>query len=362
MNQIPQKPFHWQFSLEESTLIKCGALLLMIIHHSFPWKDRLISDFHYSATFCQFSMSCKLCVAIFAFISGWAFFLSKNKSFTNAVKKSGLFLLYYWICAILCVLFAVFVCDYHIIGKRLLLNEFLPFQHPIIMLHCWYVTYFIILQLTLPLFEQIDRLHNAKLKFSIAIALPLFIGFIPAPNLFPLWNDIRYFLPSGYCGYLFARYHIFDWIHCFISPLNHKLCAVILIVVLCTSMPLYGQCDKLIKLLGQQSLPLCICNGVIAALFIYALVELSRMVHFKPLRSVVIFIGIHSMNIWFLHSLFTSSSTRALFQPYIYYFTTPLFVITACIVTCLPCSIALTLLQNKVKQLYLRVWQHYLQH
>lgn len=332
----------------------------MIIHHSFPWKERLIADFHYSATFCQFSMWCKFCVAIFAFISGWAFFLSKDKSFTHAVKKSGLFLLYYWICAVLCVLFAVFVCDYHIHEKRLLLNEFLPFQHPIIMLHCWYVTFFIILQLTLPLFDLINRLHKDAIKFILAVFLSLFVAFIPKSTQFPLWGDIRYFLPSAYYGYLFAQYHLFDKINNFIFPLNKWFRTLLFTTILCGSIPAYGLLPQLIKRFGYKFHPLYI--GIIAAFFIYALVELSRMMRFKHLRSALIFIGTHSMNIWFLHSLFTSQATRELFQPYVYCFTVPPFVITACIVTCLPCSMALTLLQNKVKQLYLLLWQRCAQH
>lgn len=100
---------------DEALLISGCAILMMIIHHFFGFKEFLVNGNSYVSLFsiggiefeCILAAFGKLCVAIFAFCSGYAIWVvsSQYTSWPRIFKRIGKFLQAYWI---ICILFIVF--------------------------------------------------------------------------------------------------------------------------------------------------------------------------------------------------------------------------------------------------------------
>lgn len=82
----------YSFDKLESLKLKGIAIILMLIHHTFPSDDVMSKQFNTiisyvpfgKSDFLTFSLSCKICVSLFAFISGYGLFLSyQEKQITD---------------------------------------------------------------------------------------------------------------------------------------------------------------------------------------------------------------------------------------------------------------------------------------
>lgn len=103
------------FGKQEAQIISGCAILMMIIHHFFGFKEFLVNGNSYVSLFsiggiefeCMLAAFGKLCVAIFAFCSGYAIWVvsSQYTSWPRIFKRIGKFLQAYWI---ICILFIVF--------------------------------------------------------------------------------------------------------------------------------------------------------------------------------------------------------------------------------------------------------------
>lgn len=92
------------FGRDKTQILKGIALLLMLIHHtSNPsyWSERGTSLYSY---FEHQVASTKMCVYIFAFLVGYGFFCSKNKTLKYSLKRILLLIVPFWT-----MLFCMFV-------------------------------------------------------------------------------------------------------------------------------------------------------------------------------------------------------------------------------------------------------------
>ena len=92
------------FTRDHTQVLKGIALLLMIVHHtSTPslWADEGSDIF---AIFQYLQKSAKICVYIFAFLVGYGFYCSKNKTIQYSLKRCCLLLVPFWI-----MLFGIFL-------------------------------------------------------------------------------------------------------------------------------------------------------------------------------------------------------------------------------------------------------------
>ena len=86
--QTTRKP---AFAKEDATALKGVAILLMLLHHCFR-DPSLYEGFTISFApfpeqgFVRFAFFCKICVSLFAFISGYGLFLSYRKNTVSATK------------------------------------------------------------------------------------------------------------------------------------------------------------------------------------------------------------------------------------------------------------------------------------
>lgn len=103
------------FGKKEAQLISGCAILMMLIHHFFGFKEFLVNGNSYASLFTIGGIEIerilaafgKLCVAIFAFCSGYAIWAvsSQYTSWLRIFKRIGKFLQDCWI---ICILFIVF--------------------------------------------------------------------------------------------------------------------------------------------------------------------------------------------------------------------------------------------------------------
>ena len=73
-------------------MIKGIAILIMIAHHFIVYP---FSDLPYLVT--VFGQACKICVAIYAVLSGYGYFFTKEKTIRYGFKKIWGLLQIYWI-------------------------------------------------------------------------------------------------------------------------------------------------------------------------------------------------------------------------------------------------------------------------
>lgn len=74
-------------------MIKGIAILIMIMHHF--CTTTLFPDL--SAGFVKFGATCKICVAIYAVLSGYGYFFAREKTVRYGVKKIWGLLQIYWL-------------------------------------------------------------------------------------------------------------------------------------------------------------------------------------------------------------------------------------------------------------------------
>lgn len=290
---------------QESTILKGVAILLMLVHH-FGNPSFLIDEMRTSLLpppiWVEISGYCKITVAMFAFLSGYAMFELKEKyagykyTFDKAVK----FLLSYWVVAFLFIIIGFASDDIlpdlktavlNLIGFEVGLKEVLGYEY-INVTFAWYVRFYLIVLLTMPLIIRLDK----QLPHSIAVFAVIVICII---SNFAL-KDCGYYLikklvlvytewmPCILFGYLANKYNIIDKLIRFHVPALFLFASTTVVIRHIIGSSLYGTSIDFIY-----------------TLFIVATVigTIRRYQH-KYLVKTLIFLGINSTSIWFLQSLF----------------------------------------------------------
>lgn len=301
-----RKPFYGK---QEAKMIAGIAIILMVCHHFFGFPETLTDGnrFTYllsirSVTAPQFFASFgKLCVAIFAFCSGYALWVGRD-SYKNpkAVAHRGMkFLISYWVVLALFLLVGLLMADKLPDGKTLILNlvglRTATWEPYVNITFAWYVafyiTWLILSPLTAKLFEKTKSFWlDALILFIWTIGFDLISFYIP-------YKDILDTFAPALVGVLFAKYGLFDHIvtrrniKTWLAFLAIALLMVIRPTLILMKVPFFGVCD-----------------GLIAGIFILACVSIVHNLKSRKLEEMLVFLGIYSMNIWFLHAMFFTGS------------------------------------------------------
>ena len=199
---------------ETSDIIKGFAILLMFVHHFITFPSFIIED--YRSKYEMFSVlnsPTKLCVCVFAFISGWAFCISKKKKLTDIIIRLIKFLVVYWLAAIPIILFAVVFCGFSP-SLPMLVFEFFGVTHNV-MIFCWYVFFYIISML---LMFCIYRLLNKNIWLAavLGVIVPIvaFMGLMavnPIEEIDDILNNLKHWFPCISVGYICCQYTLFAY-------------------------------------------------------------------------------------------------------------------------------------------------------
>ena len=226
---------------KQSVMLQGLAAAMMLYHHLFIRPDMLFVE--YSTLLgetreIRLALFCKLCVAIYAFVSGYGmcsvflraasegkeemrFFTLLRQDYTLVLQKLLRFFSIYWFCVLL-----YFICENLFLGKEKPLSELLP---NLLALSdsfngsWWYALEYVKILLFLPLLHLLfvfENDHEERLKkkwFFLTLFGLLALFLVLALNLFPSWEyHFRLFvnrlMPSYLLcaagGFLIARFSL----------------------------------------------------------------------------------------------------------------------------------------------------------
>ena len=320
-----------------SQAIKGLAVALMLVHHLFTFPE-WIPEISISTTFAMiFREPTRICVPIFAFLTGWAFAHHANRSIREALKKDLRFLLNYWPVCILCFAICALALG-RLPDPKSLLLEMLGLSGTI-MIFCWYVAFFIA---AMPLLAAFSRVLDRNLWLGIltgwfgvpAVCYALF-RVIPNPQLRQILYHLLEYFPIVCSGYLCARHSLFARLHAALRRIRLD------------RTPLYMGVF-LLMMFARALLPHL--DTFYAPLAVFALSELFASPRLSLPTAALRFLGQHSANIWFLHGVFFLGS-----QPKMhwiaYWLRVPVLVFLWVLAVCLIASMGLTRIQRVLTRL-----------
>ena len=295
------------FSREMSRMIKGIAILMMLMHHCFAFPAFWLDGFQTGNVLSTISDNFKICVAMYAFITGYGFCAGKVGNYRKQTGKVLTFLGQYWL-----QLFLIFLpiasVSYTFSLRKILYN--MAALHDNVVLFAWYVFFHCIVMLTFPL---VRRLLNGGLCRDLVTVLfggycvTVLFYFQPLEGpLFSMLIDCSVYYPVVGMGYLTAKYALFDRI----APRLNIVGAVFLIplaILLRT------------KLSVVKGFTFDTFYAPILIMSLCRVLEKCGWVH-KPLM----FLGKYSFHMWLFHSIFFSAYTRDIAQPLINWTSVPI--------------------------------------
>lgn len=304
-------------------MIKGTAILMMVLHHFcattlFPELELF---------WIQFGATFKICVAIYAVLSGYGYFFAKNKTVKYGLKKIGGLLEIYWISLV--TLF-IPVAAYagggvKITPKLLFINLFGLL--PNINWFAWYVFFYIFCMLVMP-FVYKGFKFKPTVNFGIAIIVPYLIEVVlhSVPNyesitvVHDLFSCFLYF-PCFLVGYLMTQHKI-------IETLNKKVpCNII--------MSFTGIIIVFIARYFVASVAGLLLDVIYAPLIIYFTSNIFGTVvkrDYKIVKTVFSVLGTYSTGMWFFHAVFFSTYLCDIFRPILTLVKNPVIMYIWCVV------------------------------
>lgn len=275
-----------RFGNDMSRIVRGLAIILMVCNHSMPGK---VIGF---------------AAVLFSFLVGYGYAFAKNRGPKHSLSRIWHLLRDYWFVIFAVSLPSALLAYHHDIP----LNDiFLSMfgMNPALSCFCWYVYFYIFAMLVMPLISRlIDRfswIGATLLAGAFGLLYWWLIGIAPADRIWG-WNiaqRISHYMPVVIFGYLVAKQNVVALIRFKKSPVVPFIATACMVVIyLLRGLP-YSQ----------------IFDFFWAPAFAFAAAALLRDYQLKPLRIGLTEMGMKSMNIWFLHALFFTTATKALYLP-----------------------------------------------
>lgn len=276
-------------SRDNSLILKGGAIVMMLVHHLFYSKEStgLFNDITVGGfpIVNSIGIFCKLCVAVFVFVSGYGLAASMREDVSAGQfyrKRFKKLYLNYWFIWLIFVPIGVFVFNRtftDVYGTNVVLKALLNFFGLLTIFGeygynptWWFYSCIIVLYLLFPLLNK-KLSDNFFLILSISFILPV-LAFLPVVNV------VSCYLLPFVLGVIFAKMPL-KYIE------NIKVWEIIVVMALLAvcRIPVTGLRFIIDALL-------CVCM----ALFLY------RVELWKWLKTVMMELGKHSMNIFLFHT------------------------------------------------------------
>ena len=317
----------YTFGKKESQLIKGVAIIAMFFHHFFGFSTWLTTDSYFVHTYIggrciesDIAAFCKICVAIYAFVSGYALFVqnSNAKNIKSLIKRIFSFLSNYWVIFCVFILFGIIFNEPFPPIDRFLLQcvgvstaigfnwDYFNAIHPVF---AWYVSFYILFLVISPLLAKICR-------FNFIIDLFLVTGVLFGVNslaytilpdgfsiikvlitAFATWGHI------GMIGFLFAKYRVFDFIHSILTKYLSDIVILILFVFVVGHIYYLWTYEGKLYIYETDNIRMSYF-AIYTPAFIYAVTYILNYINCKVINSILICLSKESTNMWFLHGLF----------------------------------------------------------
>lgn len=345
------------FGKRESLIVSGVAVLMMLFHHFFGFADFLTEVNHWISLFnvggveierC-FAAFGKLCVGIFAFVSGYVIWKKNEEyiSLTRILKRILKFLMSYWIVFALFLIYGLCAGEEIPTGSAFIQNMFGLATGPnfpyINVAFAWYVAFYCSLLLLTPCLLFLFKRNFVKVEWGgllvdviLLICITLLINIIPSL----IYLDFLYPLPISLVGLLVCKYDLFGKLY---SKIGHHISTFVsLMIIAAVALVRQGLLLFDIPQIGIE-------DGIFSFFFIFAVITLTNRLKCKKIDQLFIFIGTQSMNLWFLHGIFFTGSKNL--QWLLYFPHYPLLIFCWGVLLLLP----LCLLCNYLQSLLYRV-------
>ena len=298
-----------------SQIIKGVAILMMFAHHCFAFPDYWLDAFSVATVPTAICNNMKICVAVFAFVTGYGFYLGKENTYKNILGKLWNFLCQYWLQLFL-IFLPVASIHFTISVKRILYNVIALYDH--IILFAWYVFFHCVILITFPLLKRVltkGPIYNLAIVLIGGYGVTVFLYFLPFKSpLITMLLDCSMYYPVVCIGYLCARYGVLDKL----AQKLHLWGAIAIIAVI------FLLRAKVAVLKGFNF------DTIYAPILIVSLCIILEKC--CPVHALLAFLGKHSFHMWLFHSIFFSYYTRDVIQPLVIWTNIPIiryFLITS---------------------------------
>lgn len=307
------------FDKKVTAVLKGIALLLMFEHHLFGFPEWLTQSkmfisipFDRATTAYYFGKFGNICVAMFMFITGYGLCFSFKKGcvFKNSIKKTAIFLAEFWI-----MLFTFFLPIEYLFGTpnftpAKILEEMFGLSVTLVSF-AWYVRFYILAMLTLPLMRKIlDKSVGGTILLIVlysaaCVATRMVSAKIDFGMTYVVIEEYFRYMPIVMLGYMTANYKLFERAD---EKLAHiKLANTPFAVLLCAAVILLR-----VKVFGKTYLYLPSADIFLCPIFMYALIKIINKIKCTRLLNFLSVIGANSMNLWFLQAVFYGNTAAKL--------------------------------------------------
>ena len=322
--------------------LKGLALIFMFVHHFFTFQDWYVPGVAYPGftPYIRFFQGpLKMCVVLFAFLTGYFYVFSSRKTLKYSLQKITDVLLSYWMVYLpLLVLAVVTGCwQFSLSG---FVRELFALERPI-MFFCWYVYFYAISMVLLPLLDRLST-RSAAADAGLMLLLPMAVFNILEGTLkfefglqghvlLEILSNLQEWFPCIAVGYLCGKYSFFE---AYLDPLTEKLAKgwgkYVFFLMLCIG-SFFGRliCPRFtlgaVSVAGnwmELSFQMDVFYG---PLFFYGAANLLKALPFAPVRMPLEALGKQSLLMWFLHCGFFGR-TKHVLQPILYFPKNPILV------------------------------------
>ncbi|MCI9576409.1 MAG: acyltransferase [Clostridiales bacterium] len=355
------------FTKETTNMVKGIALIFMFIHHFFTFPEWYVEGIAYpqlEAFATYFCLPFKICVPIFAFLTGYFYSFACHKNYRYSIRKITDVLIPYWLIYLPFLIIAL-ALGYTSFDLKSVLLEFFSLKSSILCFG-WYIYFFIVVMLVLPIFHCFLT-ENKILAVVFGVVLPVLVCTVLAPKFDnPIFYYMRMYVPCITVGFLSAHFSLFQTL---LDPIfkNHiKYKGLQALLWFCIAAAVF---------LGRYYFPSFYCGTLdfidrnislsfnldifYAPLFIYSIVNLIGLVPWKKIFLPLSYIGKYSLSMWLLHCIFFNSC-RAVFQPVLYFPKIPILVLIWGLLLCFAAAVVVNIPAKRLIHLKNR-WRFFCQ-
>lgn len=202
-------------SYDTSAVMKGIALIFMFIHHFFTFPNWYVEGISYpelAFLVDHFCMPFKICVSVFAFLTGYFYYFAPNKNIKYSFRKITDFLIMYWMIYLPYLLAAILLGYYDVPWTDAVLELFALKHH--VMTFGWYVYFYTISMLILPVMVKLSEKNTAR-AVIFGILLPVIVCTVCMQKIsnkmiYAVVNDMRVWFPCIAIGFIFGRFSLFN--------------------------------------------------------------------------------------------------------------------------------------------------------
>lgn len=284
-------------------MMKGIAILIMIAHHFIVMS---FLDLPYLVTL--FGEACKICVAIYAVLSGYGYYFVKEKTIKYGLKKIWGLLQIYWISLFTLFIPAALLGGWEMTPWNLIVQLFGLL--PNLNWFAWYVFFYVFCMLVMPI---LFKYNVFRFKSFINLIIMIFIPYILEVILYMLCNykintiihdlySCFLYFPCFLIGYWIAdnkmieKFQRISWLQ------NPMVCIMGIILVLS------GR--TFVSSLGGFLL-----DVFYAPTLIILILNLSKKFNYLLIGKILSILGKYSTGMWFFHAVFFSTYIGTYFKP-----------------------------------------------